>query len=191
MTSPTHGRRAAPKPTARLLRTRSTRESAARPTRRTAAEAAAPVRTAPDATQALRCVRRFSVIAMTFVGGMMIATSVPALAITATDSEPRASVYAPAEDSITLAPQTHRGRERGRVGAAGQRGLRGRGGAAAHLLGGRERRQRVDRRVRRDRVAGGRAGRSARRASAPARRRAPAARPSTTASTSTPATAPP
>jgi len=44
---------------------------------------------------------------MTFVGGMMIATSVPALAITATDSEPRASVYAPAvEDSISLEPQT-------------------------------------------------------------------------------------
>jgi murein DD-endopeptidase MepM/ murein hydrolase activator NlpD len=43
---------------------------------------------------------------MTFVGGMMIATSVPALAITATDSEPRASVYAPVgEDSISLDPQ--------------------------------------------------------------------------------------
>jgi murein DD-endopeptidase MepM/ murein hydrolase activator NlpD len=43
---------------------------------------------------------------MTFVGGMMLATSVPALAITATDSEPRASVYAPVEDSISLVPQT-------------------------------------------------------------------------------------
>ena len=43
---------------------------------------------------------------MTFVGGMMVATSVPALAITATDSEPRASVYAPVEDTITYAPQT-------------------------------------------------------------------------------------
>jgi murein DD-endopeptidase MepM/ murein hydrolase activator NlpD len=43
---------------------------------------------------------------MAFVGGMMIATSVPAIAITATDSEPRASVYAPIEDSITLDPQT-------------------------------------------------------------------------------------
>ena len=43
---------------------------------------------------------------MTFVGGMMIATSVPALAITATDSEPRASVYAPVEDTITLDGQT-------------------------------------------------------------------------------------
>ena len=47
----------------------------------------------------------FSVLAMSFVGGMMIATSVPALAITATESEPRASVYAPAEDTISLDPQ--------------------------------------------------------------------------------------
>jgi len=46
-----------------------------------------------------------SVLAMSFVGGMMIATSVPALAITATESEPRASVYAPAEDTISLDPQ--------------------------------------------------------------------------------------
>ena len=104
MSSPKHGRRAAPKPPARL-RTRSTRESAARPTRRNAAEATAPVRTAPARRK--RSLRpAFSVVAMTFVGGMMIATSVPALAITATDSEPRASVYAPVEDSITLAPQT-------------------------------------------------------------------------------------
>ncbi|WP_448810584.1 M23 family metallopeptidase [Agromyces bauzanensis] len=45
---------------------------------------------------------------MAFVGGMMIATSVPALAITATDSEPRASVYAPVDDSISdsLTPQS-------------------------------------------------------------------------------------
>ena len=44
-------------------------------------------------------------LAMTFVGGIMIATSVPALAITATESEPRASVYAPVDDSISLDPQ--------------------------------------------------------------------------------------
>ena len=44
---------------------------------------------------------------MTFVGGMMIATSVPAIAVTATDPEPRASVYAPAvEDTISQRPQT-------------------------------------------------------------------------------------
>ncbi|WP_448005274.1 M23 family metallopeptidase [Agromyces bauzanensis] len=44
---------------------------------------------------------------MTFVGSMMIATSVPALAVTATDAEHRASVYAPvAEDTISQRPQT-------------------------------------------------------------------------------------
>jgi murein DD-endopeptidase MepM/ murein hydrolase activator NlpD len=48
----------------------------------------------------------FSVLAMSFVGGMLLATSVPALAITATESEPRASVYAPVEDTISLRPQT-------------------------------------------------------------------------------------
>jgi hypothetical protein len=102
MSSPKHGRRAAPKPPAR---TRSTREAAARPTRRNAPEAPARVRTA--STRRKRSMRpAFSVLAMTFVGGMMIATSVPALAITATDPEPRASVYAPVEDSISLAPQT-------------------------------------------------------------------------------------
>lgn len=42
---------------------------------------------------------------MTFVGGMMIATSVPALAISATDSLQRASVYAPVEDTISMTPQ--------------------------------------------------------------------------------------
>ncbi|MBT2516418.1 M23 family metallopeptidase [Streptomyces sp. ISL-90] len=47
-----------------------------------------------------------SVVAMSFVGGMMIATSVPALAITATELEPRASIYAPIDDTISLAPQT-------------------------------------------------------------------------------------
>jgi murein DD-endopeptidase MepM/ murein hydrolase activator NlpD len=42
---------------------------------------------------------------MTFVGGMMIATSVPAIAITATVSSSRASIYAPVEDSISLDTQ--------------------------------------------------------------------------------------
>ena len=132
MSSPKHGRRAAPKPPARL-RTRSTREAAARSTRRNAPAATAPVRTAP--TRRKRSLRpAFSVVAMTFVGGMMIATSVPALAITATDSEPRASVYAPVEDSITLAPQTIEVASEAELDADGDRGLRGRGRAAAHLL---------------------------------------------------------
>jgi len=47
-----------------------------------------------------------SVVAMSFAAAMMVATSVPALAITATDTVARASVYAPAEDTIELAPQT-------------------------------------------------------------------------------------
>jgi murein DD-endopeptidase MepM/ murein hydrolase activator NlpD len=61
----------------------------------------------PRALRRARAVRpAFSLLAMTFVGGMMIATNVPATAITATDAEPRASVYAPVEDTIDLAPQT-------------------------------------------------------------------------------------
>jgi len=43
---------------------------------------------------------------MTFAGGMVLATSVPALAISATDSEPRASVYAPVEDTVSFTPQS-------------------------------------------------------------------------------------
>ena len=106
MSSPKHGRRAAPKPPARL-RTRSTRDSG-RPSRRPSAASTAPARPATtQTTHTKRSLRpAFSVVAMTFVGGMMIATSVPALAITATDSEPRASVYAPVEDTITLDGQT-------------------------------------------------------------------------------------
>ncbi|MDR6907910.1 murein DD-endopeptidase MepM/ murein hydrolase activator NlpD [Agromyces sp. 3263] len=93
MNSPTHGRRAAPKPPA---------------SSRARAFGAGPraARTSPDRTARSRSLRpAFSVIAMTFASGMLVATSVPALAITATDAEPRASVYAPVEDSITLAPQ--------------------------------------------------------------------------------------
>ena len=94
MNSPTHGRRAAPKPSASSR----ARTLAARPL---------VSRTSPDRAPRRRSLRpAFSVIAMTFASGMLVATSVPALAITATDAEPRASVYAPVEDSITLAPQT-------------------------------------------------------------------------------------
>ena len=42
---------------------------------------------------------------MTFIGGMLVSTNVPALAITATEAEPHASVYAPVEDTIRHAPQ--------------------------------------------------------------------------------------
>lgn len=107
MTLPQHGRRAAAPRSARL-RPRNTGESAG--PRRTAS---APPEGGPArATHVASAPRKrsvrpaFSVIAMTFVGGMMIATSVPALAITATDAEPRASIYAPVVDTIDLAPQT-------------------------------------------------------------------------------------
>ncbi|WP_344297615.1 M23 family metallopeptidase [Agromyces neolithicus] len=50
---------------------------------------------------------KFSALAMSFVAAMMLATSVPALAVTATDGVDTASVYAPAgEDTVTYAPQS-------------------------------------------------------------------------------------
>lgn len=115
MKPPKHGRRAAPKPPAsfRIRTTRSTRsarsireaagEAASLPTQRRTSEPTAPDRS----TRRKRSMRpAFSILAMSFVGGMMIATSVPAIAISATDSEPRASVYAPVEDTISLEPQS-------------------------------------------------------------------------------------
>ncbi|UOQ88634.1 M23 family metallopeptidase [Agromyces endophyticus] len=77
MTFPQHGRRAAP---AAPARPRQTRRSAI-------------------TRQAL------PMLAMGFVGAMLVATSVPALAVTATDSTARASVYAPVEDTVTFTPQ--------------------------------------------------------------------------------------
>jgi murein DD-endopeptidase MepM/ murein hydrolase activator NlpD len=103
MTLPKHGRRAASPRSARL-RPRTTGDSAAA---HEAAQATSRRAAQPPASRRGRSVRpALSLLAMTFVGGMMIATSVPALAVTATDSEPRASVYAPLEDSISLVPQT-------------------------------------------------------------------------------------
>lgn len=80
MTSPMHGRRAAaPAPARPRLQRRSRR--AVRPT--------------------------FSALAMTFVAAMMLATSVPALAVSATDGTESASVYAPVgEDTVTYTPQS-------------------------------------------------------------------------------------
>ena len=102
MSSPKHGRRAAPKPPARF-RTRRTRDSARRPVVATSPAATGSV---PRKTADRRSLRpAFSVLAMTFAGGMVLATSVPALAISATDSEPRASVYAPVEDTVSYEPQ--------------------------------------------------------------------------------------
>ncbi|SIO21140.1 M23 family metallopeptidase [Agromyces cerinus] len=85
MTPPKHGRRAA-------------NTSPARPTPELRPG------TARNGTASLR--PAFSIIAMSFAAAMMVATSVPALAVTATDSEARASVYAPVEDTIDYAPQT-------------------------------------------------------------------------------------
>lgn len=108
MTPPQHGRRAAaPKPACFRPRRR-TSETPARRARATTPQA--PVAAKPIVSERSRSARHsvrpaFSVIAMTFVGGLMVATSVPALAITATDAEPRASVYAPVEDTISLEPQ--------------------------------------------------------------------------------------
>jgi murein DD-endopeptidase MepM/ murein hydrolase activator NlpD len=103
MTSP-HGRRAAPKPPARV-RPHTTGTSASRPTH-SARDAVSPARAAFRGSRSVR--PALSAVAMTFVGGMMVATSVPAHAVTATEAEPRASVYAPpAEDSIAPpSPQT-------------------------------------------------------------------------------------
>lgn len=44
-------------------------------------------------------------LAMTFAGGIMLATSLPALAVNATATEPTASVYAPVVDEIAPKPQ--------------------------------------------------------------------------------------
>ncbi|MFC3275563.1 M23 family metallopeptidase [Agromyces mediolanus] len=66
------------------------RRAAARPARRR--------RTSPPPTK-----RLLATLGMTFAGGMMVATSLPALAVTATSTEPTASVYAPVVD--VLAPK--------------------------------------------------------------------------------------
>jgi murein DD-endopeptidase MepM/ murein hydrolase activator NlpD len=102
MTLPKHGRRAASPRSARL-HPRTTSDSAAP---RETARATPRRASQPRASRRGRSVRpALSLLAMTFVGGMMIATSVPAHAITATESDPRASVYAPVDDTISLAPQ--------------------------------------------------------------------------------------
>ncbi|MEF3405757.1 M23 family metallopeptidase [Agromyces sp. CCNWLW203] len=96
MTPPKHGRRAAASSPARpTLRTRLTTGIPRRPARQgTGRSGAALLRPA------------FSVIAMSFAAAMMVATSLPALAITATDTVAHASVYAPPADVIDYVPQT-------------------------------------------------------------------------------------
>ena len=96
MTPPKHGRRAAASSPARpTLRTRLTTGTSRRPARSgTGRSGVALLRSA------------FSVIAMSFAAAMMVATSLPALAITATDTVAHASVYAPPADVIDYVPQT-------------------------------------------------------------------------------------
>ena len=68
-----------------------------------------PLLPAPDfsAAQHVPCDPTFSALAMSFVAAMMLATSVPALAVTATDGNETASVYAPVgEDTIAYSPQS-------------------------------------------------------------------------------------
>jgi hypothetical protein len=109
MTHPQHGRRAAARPALRPARPHRSRTPRAVPG---AAPIAEPGRRARRATE--RGPRRsaaptrsaLSIATMTMVGGMLLATSVPALAVTATDTEVRASVYAPAEDTLSLRSQT-------------------------------------------------------------------------------------
>lgn len=93
MTHPPHGRRAAARPRPALFPRRATpvRGDATPRARRTGT---APVRSA------------MSLAAMSLAGGMLLATSVPALAVNATDTEVRASVYAPAQDAVSQRSQS-------------------------------------------------------------------------------------
>lgn len=109
MTHPQHGRRAAARPAIRPARPNRSRPVDAG---LGAAPATEPGRRVRRADQ--RRTRRssaparsaMSIATMSIVGGMLLATSVPALAVTATDTEVRASVYAPADDTISLRSQT-------------------------------------------------------------------------------------
>jgi murein DD-endopeptidase MepM/ murein hydrolase activator NlpD len=104
MTPPKHGRRAATPSPARF-RLRPSRGTF-RPARAAQASPSGDIRTASTAAPRKNTVRpAFSILAMTFIGGMLVSTNVPALAITATEAEPHASVYAPVEDTIRHAPQ--------------------------------------------------------------------------------------
>lgn len=83
MTSPLHGRRSAGRPSRRLGFAPSSRSAG---TRRSARSAALPT------------------LAMTFAGGLLLATSTPALALTATATQPVASVYEPIVVDTIAAP---------------------------------------------------------------------------------------
>lgn len=78
---------------------------AARPTRSTPSARPLAETVAPRRRAARSARPALGVLAMTFAGGMMLATSLPALAVNATSQEPTASVYAPVADEISLKPQ--------------------------------------------------------------------------------------
>jgi murein DD-endopeptidase MepM/ murein hydrolase activator NlpD len=103
MTFPQHGRR-------RAATAARYRRGAAVPSAADLREPFAPAPTTPRSrsTAPKRSFLRpaLPVLAMTFAGGIALATSVPALAVTATDTEARASVYAPADTMGSLDGQT-------------------------------------------------------------------------------------
>ncbi|WP_350349487.1 peptidoglycan DD-metalloendopeptidase family protein [Agromyces sp. G08B096] len=109
-TSP-HGRRAAARPRALTLRTPTPAPASDSARRSTGGRRAAPSgRSRPVARPAVA--RRFTprdglaALAMTFAGGLLFVTSVPALAITATAEAPVNNVYEPVvADEIVAAPQ--------------------------------------------------------------------------------------
>ncbi len=102
MIPPKHGRRAAAPSPSRL---RTARRSVAGAPHDPTGPGGTP--SAVRAHRPRRSLRpMFSVIAMSFAAAMMVATSLPSLAVSATDTEARASVYAPAEDTIEYTPQT-------------------------------------------------------------------------------------
>jgi len=104
MTFPQHGRRRAATPSRYRRAAAPSALSDARETAAAAAPTTPRTRSAAPKRLSLRSV--LPVVAMTFAGGMMLATSVPALAVTATDVETRASVYAPADGTGSLDGQT-------------------------------------------------------------------------------------
>jgi murein DD-endopeptidase MepM/ murein hydrolase activator NlpD len=103
MTFPQHGRRRAALPT--RYRRAAVPAAAGTARKRSSAESAT-TRSAPAPRRRSFLRPALPVLAMTFAGGIALATSVPALAVTATDTEARASVYAPADTLGSLPGQT-------------------------------------------------------------------------------------
>ncbi|WP_353827244.1 M23 family metallopeptidase [Agromyces sp. SYSU T0242] len=103
MNPTSHGRRASGRPQYRRAATPVSAATAN--AEREAAAPAAPARAARRRTAALLR-PAMTLGAMTLAGGMLLSTSLPALAVSATDAEARASVYAPDGDTLSLRPQS-------------------------------------------------------------------------------------